>query len=87
MKDLPGIEEYTGVGLDIPGAVSDSFDCLPETIFIEDDIVLKTADFVDSFNGMMFRNEDGSRCSICNEDIVLPKRSEWTIRNIQTSWN
>ena len=43
MKDLPGIEEYTGIGLDIPGAVSDYFDSLPETIFIEDDIVLKTA--------------------------------------------
>ena len=45
MKDLSGIEEYTGIGLDIPGAVSDYFDSLPETIFIEDDIVLKTADF------------------------------------------
>ena len=45
MKDLPGIEEYTGVGLNIPGAVSDYFDSLPETIFIEDDIILMTADF------------------------------------------
>ena len=43
MKDLPGIEEYTGVGLDIPGAVEDYFDSLPETIFIEDDIEIGRA--------------------------------------------
>ncbi len=45
------------------------------------------ADFVQNFNSMKFRTEDGSECTICNEDIVLPKRTEWTIRNIQTSWN
>ena len=45
MKDLPGIEEYTGVGLDIPGAVEDFFDSIPKSIFIEDGITLKKIDF------------------------------------------
>lgn len=45
MRDLPGIEEYTGIGQTIPEAVEDYFNTLPETIFIEDDIILKTADF------------------------------------------
>ena len=44
-KDLPGIEEYTGIGTDIRSAVDDYFESLPETIFIEDEIVLKTKNF------------------------------------------
>ena len=47
-----------------------------EVFGIADGMKSAIADFVESFNGMMFRNEDGSECTICNEDIVLPKRSE-----------
>ena len=57
-----------------------------EVFGIADGMKSAIADFVQNFNGMMFRNADGSECNICNEDIVLPKRSEWTIRNIQTTW-
>ena len=57
-----------------------------EVFGIADGMKSAIADFVQNFNGMMFRNEDGSECTICNEDIVLPKRSEWNIRNIQTTW-
>ena len=58
-----------------------------EVFGIADGMKSAIADFVQNFNRMMYRNEDGSECTICNEDIVLPKRSEWIIKNIQTSWN
>ncbi len=58
-----------------------------EVFGIADGIKSAIADFVQNFNGMIYRNEDGSECTICNEDIVLPKRSEWTVKNIQTIWN
>ena len=57
-----------------------------EVFGIADGMKSAIADFVESFNGMMFRNDDGSECNISSDDIVLPKRSEWTIKNIQTSW-
>ena len=58
-----------------------------EVFGIADGMKSAIADIVQNFNGMMYRNEDGSECTISNEEIILPKRSEWTIRNIQTTWN
>ena len=58
-----------------------------EVFGITDGMKSAIADFVKNFNSMMFRNEDSSECNISSDDIVLPKRSEWTIKNIQTSWN
>lgn len=58
-----------------------------EAFGIADGLKSAIADFVQNFNSMKFRTEDNSECVIRTEDIVLPKRSEWTIRNIQTTWN
>ena len=53
-----------------------------EVFGIADGMKSAIADFVQNFNGMMYRNEDGSECTISNEEIILPKRSEGIIRNI-----
>ena len=51
-----------------------------EVFGLESGLRFAISDFVSSFNRMGYQDSEGEYLTITNEDIVLPKRSEWIVQ-------
>ena len=51
-----------------------------EVFGLESGLRFAISDFVSSFNRMGYQDSEGKSVTLTNEDIVLPKRSEWMVQ-------